>query len=34
MTAPRKVVIGQAELWLGDCLDLLPELPRGGGGGR
>lgn len=24
--APRKVVIGNAELWLGDCRDVLPLL--------
>jgi len=26
-TAPEKVVIGNAELWLGDCRDVLPMLP-------
>ncbi len=26
--APEKVVIGNAELWLGDCRDVLPTLPR------
>lgn len=26
MSAPEKVTIGDAELWLGDCLDVLPEL--------
>jgi site-specific DNA-methyltransferase (adenine-specific) len=25
-TAPEKVVIGNAELWLGDCRDVLPML--------
>lgn len=24
----EKVVIGNAELWLGDCLDILPTLPK------
>jgi len=24
----HKVVIGNAELWLGDCLDVLPTLPK------
>jgi hypothetical protein len=28
MTEPRKVVIGNAELWLGDCRDVLPMLPK------
>lgn len=28
MTAPRREVIGDAELWLGDCRDILPTLPR------
>ena len=27
MSAPEKVVIGNAELWLGDCRDVLPLLP-------
>jgi DNA modification methylase len=27
VTAPEKVVIGNAELWLGDCRDVLPLLP-------
>jgi DNA modification methylase len=26
MTAPRKVVIGSAELWLGDCRNVIPTL--------
>jgi len=26
MTEPRKVVIGSAELWLGDCREVLPTL--------
>jgi DNA modification methylase len=25
---PRKEVIGNAELWLGDCRDILPTLPK------
>lgn len=25
---PRKEIIGNAELWLGDCRDILPTLPR------
>lgn len=25
MSAPEKVVIGNAELWLGDCLELMPH---------
>jgi site-specific DNA-methyltransferase (adenine-specific) len=25
---PRKEVIGDAELWLGDCLEILPTLPK------
>ena len=25
---PRKEVIGNAELWLGDCMDILPTLPK------
>ena len=25
---PRKVTIGNAELWLGDCLEILPTLPK------
>lgn len=28
MSMVEKVVIGNAELWLGDCLDVLPSLPR------
>ena len=24
----EKVVIGNAELWHGDCLEILPQLPR------
>jgi len=24
----KKVVIGNAELWLGDCLEILPTLPK------
>ena len=28
MTAPRKEIIGNAELWLGDCFEILPMLPR------
>jgi site-specific DNA-methyltransferase (adenine-specific)/modification methylase len=28
MTEPRKVVIGNAELWLGDCREVLPMLPK------
>lgn len=26
--APRKEVIGNAELWLGDCMEVLPTLPK------
>lgn len=26
--APSKVVIGNAELWLGDCREILPTLPK------
>lgn len=26
--SPKKVVIGDAELWLGDCREILPALPR------
>lgn len=26
MSAPEKVVIGNAELWHGDCLDVLPQI--------
>jgi len=26
--SPRKEVIGNAELWLGDCMDVLPTLPK------
>jgi len=26
--APRKEVIGDAELWLGDCREVLPTLPK------
>jgi site-specific DNA-methyltransferase (adenine-specific)/modification methylase len=26
--SPKKVVIGNAELWLGDCLEILPTLPK------
>ena len=25
---PRKEVIGDAELWLGDCMEILPTLPK------
>lgn len=25
---PRKVTIGNAELWLGDCREILPTLPK------
>ena len=25
---PRKEIIGNAELWLGDCFEILPTLPR------
>ncbi len=28
MAAPEKVVIGNAELWLGDCREILPTLPK------
>ena len=28
MNAPMKIVIGNAELWLGDCMDVLPTLDR------
>jgi hypothetical protein len=28
MTSPKKVTIGDAELWLGDCLEVLPTLGR------
>lgn len=28
MNAPRKVVIGNAELYLGDCREILPTLPK------
>lgn len=28
MNAPEKVVIGNAELWLGDCREILPTLPK------
>lgn len=28
MSAPRKEVIGDCELWLGDCREILPTLPR------
>ena len=28
MSAPEKVVIGNAELWFGDCMDVLPLLPQ------
>ena len=28
MTAPEKVVIGNAELWHGDCREILPTLSR------
>ena len=28
MTAPSKEVIGNAELWLGDCFEILPTLQR------
>ena len=28
MTAANKVVIGNAELYLGDCLEILPTLPK------
>ena len=25
---PEKVVIGNAELWLGDCMEILPTLGK------
>lgn len=28
MNAPMKIVIGNAELWLGDCMDVLSTLDR------
>lgn len=28
MSSPRKEVIGNAELWLGDCREILPTLPK------
>lgn len=28
MTCPQKIVIGDAELWLGDCSEVLPLLPK------
>ena len=28
MIAPEQVVIGNAELWLGDCREILPTLPQ------
>ena len=28
MSAPEKVVIGNAELWCGDCREMLPTLPN------
>ena len=28
MSVPEKVIIGNAELWLGDCMDVLPLLPQ------
>lgn len=28
MNAPTKIVIGNAELWLGDCTDVLSTLDR------
>lgn len=28
MSAPERVVIGSAELWHGDCLEILPTLPK------
>ncbi len=30
MSTPEKVVIGNAELWHGDCLEVLPQLPKFG----
>ena len=28
MSAPERVTIGNAELWFGDCMDVLPLLPQ------
>ena len=28
MSAPEKVTIGNADLWFGDCMDVLPLLPQ------
>ena len=28
MSAPEKIVIGNAELWRGDCREILPTLPK------
>ena len=28
MTAPERIVIGNAELWHGDCREILPTLPK------
>lgn len=28
MTCPQKIIIGDAELWLGDCSEVLPLLPK------
>ena len=28
MSAPEKVIIGNAELWHGDCREILPTLPK------
>lgn len=28
MISPEKVIIGNAELWLGDCREILPTLPK------